>query len=317
MGSKKKKQEKKKDFVKPKLKVGKTAPKASNATDTSFKSKTINLPTQLKLDKDLEHYLSLTKHHSSTTRKEVLAHIEKHLPNNPSLYKQIIMSVIPLMADESNGVRTALLSLLTKCSEKQSGLLELHSKSLVLFIHSSMTNINKEVRNFAPKYLQLLLNVCPEIINKLYFIKTLKCFFNLLNWPLDDNKKIPNQMSPKQISNHLTVLNHFLSISLSETPQVDNVDNSRWHPLTYKYLLPTVPQPFNGLKLFINELPKSSYILNDIDNISTNDLAVRKKIFHDIFLNKINFQLRHLATESGEVSKEAKNLINLLDKLYL
>lgn len=40
MGSSaKRKKEKKKDFQKPKLKVGKTKPKADNFTDTSFKAK--------------------------------------------------------------------------------------------------------------------------------------------------------------------------------------------------------------------------------------------------------------------------------------
>jgi pre-rRNA-processing protein IPI1 len=40
MGSSaRKKAEKKKDFQKQKLRVGKQRPKASNATDTSFKSK--------------------------------------------------------------------------------------------------------------------------------------------------------------------------------------------------------------------------------------------------------------------------------------
>lgn len=40
MGSSdKKKKEKKKDFQKPKLKVGKAKPKSANFTDTSFRSK--------------------------------------------------------------------------------------------------------------------------------------------------------------------------------------------------------------------------------------------------------------------------------------
>lgn len=40
MGSSaKRKKEKKQDFQKPKLKVGKTKPKASNLTDTSFRAK--------------------------------------------------------------------------------------------------------------------------------------------------------------------------------------------------------------------------------------------------------------------------------------
>lgn len=46
MASKRKRKEKQKDFAKAKLKVGKTAQKPDNYTDTSFKSKTISLPNQ-------------------------------------------------------------------------------------------------------------------------------------------------------------------------------------------------------------------------------------------------------------------------------
>ncbi|KAI9744343.1 MAG: rRNA processing protein, partial [Chaenotheca gracillima] len=47
MGSSaKKKKEKRKDFQKPKLKVGKAKPKAANFTDTSFRSKGIVLKQQ-------------------------------------------------------------------------------------------------------------------------------------------------------------------------------------------------------------------------------------------------------------------------------
>lgn len=45
MGSStKKKKEKKKDFQKPKLRVGKTKAKPANFTDTSFKSKGTSIP---------------------------------------------------------------------------------------------------------------------------------------------------------------------------------------------------------------------------------------------------------------------------------
>jgi len=48
MKSKKKKRQD--DFQKVKLKVGKTKPKADNATNTNFRSKGINLTQQLKKD---------------------------------------------------------------------------------------------------------------------------------------------------------------------------------------------------------------------------------------------------------------------------
>ena len=45
--SSRKKKEKAKDFAKPKLRVGKKLAKAANATETSFKSRSIVLQSQL------------------------------------------------------------------------------------------------------------------------------------------------------------------------------------------------------------------------------------------------------------------------------
>lgn len=102
MVSARKKKEKRKDFVKTKLKVGKEKAKANNHTDTSFVAKSIHLPTQsiashgtasdgaqpgtsgagatvsgtrLSADK-LAHYLSLFKHHSASTRREAVLYVQ-------------------------------------------------------------------------------------------------------------------------------------------------------------------------------------------------------------------------------------------------
>jgi pre-rRNA-processing protein IPI1 len=53
MGSSaKKKKDKKKDFQKAKLKVGKARAKADNFTDTSFKSKCTALPSRISVETD-------------------------------------------------------------------------------------------------------------------------------------------------------------------------------------------------------------------------------------------------------------------------
>ena len=147
MASKRKRKEKQKDFAKAKLKVGKTAQKPDNYTDTSFKSKTISLPNQSIASSSnygassgasrsllstgpslavLTHQLSLTKHHSSNTRKEVLNYLQTHLPENPSYYKNIMTSILPLILDEDKEVRKALISLLSAIFAKQPGLIDLH-----------------------------------------------------------------------------------------------------------------------------------------------------------------------------------------------
>ncbi|RMZ74365.1 pre-rrna-processing ipi1 [Pyrenophora seminiperda CCB06] len=77
--SKKKKESKKKDFQKPKLKVGKARPKAANTTDTSFRAKSIALKQQAlsttapTLEAQCAHHLGLLNHKSDTQRKESLA----------------------------------------------------------------------------------------------------------------------------------------------------------------------------------------------------------------------------------------------------
>jgi pre-rRNA-processing protein IPI1 len=345
MGSKRKKTEKQKDFKKAKLKVGKTAAKPDNYTDTSFKAKTISLPNQsiakkltssgTTLEIDLTHQLSLTKHHSSSTRKEVLIYLQQHLPSNPSLYKQIINLITPMIHDSSLNVQTALISLFNACGEKQQGLLDLHVRSIILFILSAMTHIQPVIRNGSSKFLQVLVEYAPQSLVKSYFAKVMKSYFQLMNWTLVDDKKSMSLAittgsaiggsAKKARIGHLHVLQKFLKVAIfedqSSKSSIDFSTVVTIHPQSYKYLLPTIPQPFAPLKLFINELPKSgastndgSFSLQDLDILSAEDLATRRKVMNDIFLKPMLHNLKPLVKEGGEVGKEAKSTISLLEE---
>ncbi|KAJ3498984.1 hypothetical protein NLG97_g689 [Lecanicillium saksenae] len=91
MGSSmKKKKEKAKDFQKTKLKVGKTKAKASNFTDTSFKSKAIvmghqSLSTEAPdVVQQFKHNLSLaSSSRSDKQRKDALAYLTSQLALEP------------------------------------------------------------------------------------------------------------------------------------------------------------------------------------------------------------------------------------------
>lgn len=344
MGSRRKKAEKQKDFNKKKLKVGKTAAKADNHTDTSFKAKTISLPNQglnkstssndnvqKKEELDLNHHLALTKHHSATTRKEVLIYLEQHLPSNPSLYKQILNSITPMIHDSSLNVQTALISLFNECGEKQHGLLSLHVRSVVLFILSAMTHIQPVIRNGATKFLQVLITYASTALIKSYFIKIMKSYFHLLNWTLSNDKKSMSLAittgsaiggtTKKARIGHLHVLHAFLKAALFEDETVEsnfNIDTITIHPLTYKYLIPDVPQPFTSLKLFTTELPtiqrsqNSNYSLQDLDTLSADDLQTRRKVMQDVFMKPVLNNLNSLIKEGGEVGKEAHSILSLL-----
>lgn len=347
MGSKRKKTEKQKDFVKKKLKVGKTAAKPDNHTDTSFSARTISLPHQgsltrnaaaalgVRSEAELLRHLSLAKHHAAATRREVLLYVEQHLPtDNPSLFKQIITAITPLVADPSQGVRTQLALLLAACAHAAPGLLELHMRSLVLFIHAAMTHIQPEIRNWSSKFLGILVAHAGEALARMHFIKTLRLFFTVLAWPLVDDKRLVSLAVTSSAAagplksarvGHLSVLRQFLAAALSEPPAEALEDVATIHPLTQRYLLPSRSRPFGSLKLFVKELPANSAVtpsrddldegifsLEDLATLLTEDLDTRRKVVEDVFLGPMVKNLDNLMKEGGEVGREAKGVMELI-----
>lgn len=356
MGSKRKKAQKQKDFVKPKLRVGKTAVKPANHTDTSFVAKAISLPgqslntkvatskleTKKQEEINLSHQLSLTKHHALSTRKEVLASIEAHLPSNPSLYKQVMTTVTPLMLDPSRGVRAALVLLLEACATKQKALMELHVRSLVLYIHLAMTHIGPDIRNDATRFLAVVVKHAPTALARMHFIKTLKSFFTILAWTLTTDKRAVSIAvttssaiggpTKKARIGHLEVLTQLLEASLFEPKQLadagDTVESI--HPQTLMHMTPTIPQAYSGLNLFGTPMmrPRSvanpdgshdnedgKFSIRDLDTMTTEDLSIRRKVTVDVFLGPMKRNLDNLVREGGEIGRAAHSCLRVLSKL--
>lgn len=354
MGSKKKKQEKKKDFQKTKLKVGKTAARPDNYTDTSFTARSISLPSQslakkqdgpLKEQVDLTHHLLLTKHHSAATRKEVLNYIEAHLPSAPSLYKQILTLTVSLVTDQSASVRRAFVSLLAACGEKQPGLLELHMRSIILFVHSAMSHIQSEIRATSTTVLDVLIVHAPLALVKGHFVKTLRSFFSLMSWTLSDDKRAVSLAvnstssldgsSKKARVGHLKFLAKFLEAALFEKPATESSTAIDWsacatiHPQTARFMLPLHPQAYGPLKLFITELKSNAhshesseaaegaYSLQDLDTVSSEDQETRRKITYDVFLTPLKKNLSTIVKEGGDAGKEAKACLDVVERFEL
>ncbi|KAI5969665.1 IPI1 [Candida margitis] len=335
MGSKRKQKEKQKDFKKAKLKVGKTAQKADNYTDTSFKSKTISLPgqsiTNVRSSKDLQHQLSLTKHHSSTARKEVVISLTQNLPSNPSSYKQIISSITPLMLDESKQVRLEVLNLLKECGKRQPGLLDLHKRTIILFIISAMTHIQPNIRNTSTKFLDVMIEYADI---KSYFVKILKNFFILMSWPLQNDSKsksisitsgssvLLGTNTKKARIDHLSALAKFLDATLFEQDNTTGKDSNlsvvTTHPQSCKYLISTIPQAYAPLKLFVNEISTNDGNLGELknlDTLTTEDLSTRVNVMKDFFKERLINSLLNLVKEGGEVGRESNKCLHILEKV--
>ncbi|SGZ56304.1 CIC11C00000005490 [Sungouiella intermedia] len=335
MGSKKKKAEKKKDFQKTKLKVGKTTAKPDNYTDTSFTARSISLPNQSiakKVDAhltgqvDLTHHLLLTKHHSAATRKE-----------------QILTLTVSLVTDQSASVRRAFISLLAACADKQPGLLELHMRSIILFVHSAMSHIQGDIRSTSTGVLEVLVDKAPAALVKGYYVKTLRQFFTLMSWTLTDDKSAVSPAvnttssldgsSKKARVGHLTFLTKFLEAALFEQPVKESSTSIDWsnyvttHPQTPRYMLPANSLAFAPLKLYITELPSNmlaaqaanssvdgAYSLYDLEKVSSEDQDTRRKITYDVFLKPLKKNLTSIMKEGGEAGKEANTCIAVVDR---
>ncbi|KAI1300440.1 Rix1 complex component [Xylaria venustula] len=191
MGSSdKKKKEKKKDFQKPKLKVGKTKPKAANFTDTSFKSKSIVLQQQLSetapdVLERFKHQLSLTSSRTDSQRRDALSYLTGQLstnpPTNPVGTSTLLQKILPLMPDSSKSVRAQLLKLLQQLPAEE---VRPHMQKAMLYIRGAMTHLSQDVKDDGLNYMEWILDVAGEdlVASPGCWVKPLKDFMSVLGW---------------------------------------------------------------------------------------------------------------------------------------
>ncbi|KAF9242864.1 hypothetical protein BU15DRAFT_72514 [Melanogaster broomeanus] len=179
--SSKKKKEKVADFSKAKLKLGKGKKLPTNAVDTSFKARSIALPTQsIAVQKDstlpttkrgqtFNDILSLLKHYHAGTRKDAISGVRELLEVHPALLHSsitpLVAACVRLIGDEDASVRKALLSffgwLLPRVPKDD---LVPHIPLLLLFTTSAQTHIFPEIRIDAVRFLDLFLGIVPQTV---------------------------------------------------------------------------------------------------------------------------------------------------------
>ncbi|XP_059711723.1 testis-expressed protein 10 isoform X3 [Haemorhous mexicanus] len=189
-----KKRKRQEDFQKVKLKVGKKKPKLENATDTTFKTKAIHIPEQLKEDgvlptqnrklniKDLlsqmHHYSPGVKHNALLGLKELLSQypfvIDAHLSS-------IISEVAAVFTDKDASVRGAAVHLLQFLASK------IRAEQIAPFfplvsahLSSAMTHISEGIQEDSLKVLDVLLEAYPALLTDRSII-LLKNFVELIS----------------------------------------------------------------------------------------------------------------------------------------
>uniref|UniRef100_A0A8B9K4Z4 Testis expressed 10 n=1 Tax=Astyanax mexicanus TaxID=7994 RepID=A0A8B9K4Z4_ASTMX len=189
-----KKRKRQDDFHKVKLKVGKKKPKAENATDTNFRSKSIHLPEQLTRDASgptthrqlgIKDLLSQLHHYNSNVKQGALVGLRELLSAHPSLVEQhasvVLTEVAALFTDKDGTVRTAavrLLRFMAQCipAERVAPFFPLLSAHLTC----AMTHISQGIQEDALRVLDVLLEHYPTLLSQRH-TKLLTNFLELIS----------------------------------------------------------------------------------------------------------------------------------------
>ncbi|KAF2720030.1 pre-rRNA-processing protein ipi1 [Polychaeton citri CBS 116435] len=199
--SNRKKKEKKQDFQKTKLKVGKARPKNTNATDTSFVAKSIYIKEQSLTEKAPEkavrfHYnLSLASSKNESQKKDALAYLAHALTTSrnaanglqdvsslPVSAGTILSKTQHLIMDENAAVRSNLLRL---CRSIPATLLgEQDLRRAALQAYAAMTHLAESIRKDGLEMFSWLLEASGDAVLSTAgtWVKGLQTFSNLLNW---------------------------------------------------------------------------------------------------------------------------------------
>jgi pre-rRNA-processing protein IPI1 len=198
--STKAKKEKAKDFQKAKLKVGKTKPKATNLTDTSFKARSIAVLHQSlnevapSSSSQFTHHLNLLSHKSEGQRKESLGFLVnflqgvEHTSTLPLPASSIFAKVQPLLLDASKLVRTQTLQLLSAFPESD---VQANVEVLLLYSRTALTHLSAKIQLTGLDALEWLLNTAGQqlVSSPGGWLQTLGALLIVLGWKGRSNPK--------------------------------------------------------------------------------------------------------------------------------
>ncbi|KAH9845908.1 pre-rRNA-processing protein ipi1-like [Teratosphaeria destructans] len=331
MGSStKKKNEKKKDFAKPKLKVGKAQRPKDNATSTSFTAKSIILKQQsVSESRDaaalFNHNLSLLSAKAETQRRDalqflttaVLAAGKDGLPQPASA---IVAKAQPLILDGNTGVRQALLKLFKALPAEDIGSVD----QILLYTRAGMTHLSADIRLSSLDLMDWLLQTNSEGIMSCPggWVKTLRTFQNLLGWQSALGKenggvakgrgeKWTAAMKPagsgmgssKLLVHQLHTLATFLTAGLSAPPAEPNAGARR-----AAKLFPLCQTDAHSLAKKSNSLGYLNLFgaTRDVESETYDDAEERVEVFNEAaMLEAFTTGTKEAKKEAGEIGRAA------------
>ncbi|KAF3768717.1 hypothetical protein M406DRAFT_273191 [Cryphonectria parasitica EP155] len=327
MGSStRKKKEKKKDFQKAKLKVGKTKAKASNFTDTSFQSKAIvvNQQSLSTVAPDavaqFRHNFSLATSRADKQRREALSHLVTQLtstpPNNPVGTYALLDKLLPLITDISGGVRTTLLRLFQALPAQE---IAPHADKAAKWVRLGMLHLSAEVRHDALKFMEWLLDAAGEPLLETAggWTKMLEAFAAMMgwknaaaaaaaasadkNWTSAPKTTFGADKGGSSYAGQIAVLTKFVALGLKQPPPVQALSEDEYWE--HVYGLPKGPDPLGYLSLF--GPPQDGEICADVEE--------RQRVFCR-WMDTIQQKVGEARREGGPAGRAAGELMNVIEE---
>lgn len=319
--SQRKKNEKKKDFQKTKFKVGKDKAKASNFTDTSFKSRAIVMGQQSlsttapDVIQQFKHSLSLaSSSKSDKQRRESLAYLTGQLssepPVNPVGTHMILQKLLPLISDSSTPVRTQLLKLLQTLPAAE---VRHSTEQAIMFIRAGMTHLSADISNDTLGVMEWLLEVaendlvtCPG-----GWVKTLNTFCALMGWALSSNN-LGWSSAPRAglkakaattYARQIATLAKFLEAGLRPETTIPEDESQNWDNL---YRIPRDSNAFEYLNLYGSR--------RDEDGEMYPNREARQRVFEKKFLAAMAKGADQAKKEGGATGRAASTLDKVLQE---
>lgn len=323
MGSSaKKKKEKRKDFQKPKLKVGKEKPKAANHTDTNFRAKAIVLNQQLNVEapstvQQFHHHLSLLSSKADSQRKESLAFLTTYISsarkgsNLPVTVGSLIEKICPCVLDANTGVRTQTLKLFQTLPATD---VQDQVQRLLPHVRAGMTHLSKDIRLSALNVLSWLIGTVPEELVSCSggWFSTMECFTTMLGWRSSEIQKWtlskPAIGEPKSTAKILTTLAELLEAGLSDRSMKENiphiVGSCPYWDLAH-HILSSKSNAYGYLNLFGAIKDEKTQMLEDRED--------RLGVYDEHFRTLIDAGVSTCKKEGGEIGRATGLLAKVLE----
>lgn len=280
-------------------------------------------------DAQFSHHLSLLSSKSETQRRESLAHLTTSVASRPvdsSLPQPVSMilpTVVPLLLDGSNGVRTQLLKFLRTLPASE---IEDHASQLLPYIRAGMTHLAADIRVSAVETLSWLVELAGlEVVSCAGgWIKTLNCFLSLLGWHTEESAKWSSNRSSfgkagsegKPMVKALQTLAEFLRAGIGKEDEDDDEEmedideqnsESSIFPLNKTVLqnmIPSKSAPYAYLNLFGQP--------RDAEGEMYETREDRYRVFSEKFRIPIERGLENARKEGGDVGRASAAVAKVL-----